>query len=540
MLRFFSILIAVCALAFISACGGGGGGGGSGSGSGSGSGGGVDPNISSPSSGTELVSAIDISNIESIGLVSQSASIALMDKVKDFFYGVFSIKTAYAVQNNCASNLKKLVGIDSSRNKKEFNLTSSLTSSGLCELADVGNYLVTTNYGIYKNKKLCNLVLIRKTDGKLFCYQEDIPANYSLSVSNNFYGNLQITPNQDYAYLLVSSGVASSDAQRAGAYTQSIKLFRFDLSTSTPLVDVIADYDSTNYTAILGFKALNNGSIVIGRMEPSTSSDALSDGYLRLLEYWSFQRVNNSTSKSVSVVDYIVTPTGGTRNLNFNCFLDYGANDDDAMLAMYGNTAGYRSTLWKIPKPASPTASTTPVRLTNEGASRLCWGSYPFYHGGKVYSLWQNQNGNVDLVETTYAGNETTSLLYNTGNTQGAWSSSFGKLYRTKDFLLIPKMNYGQADSLIATALDTTGVASPINLMTVFGTSLGLKIVEVSSSSANNTFTVTSDAASGNGDRIITKCKYRSASSDFNCTEQSRESSSSDLASTKFYSANSQ
>lgn len=66
-------------------CGGGGGGG-------SGSGGGVDPNISSPSSGTELVSAIDISNIESIGLVSQSASIALMDKVKDFFMVCSALK----------------------------------------------------------------------------------------------------------------------------------------------------------------------------------------------------------------------------------------------------------------------------------------------------------------------------------------------------------------------------------------------------------------------------------------------------------------
>ena len=526
----FKLLFFSFTLVLIISCGGGGGSSSSTSSS----------STTSSSDGSVAVTSIEVTNIESIGLVSQSASIASVSKFLEHLRNLIGIRSAYAVSTSCSSNLMKLVGIDSNKSKKEFNLTSSTASSGICELADIGKYLATTNYGIYKNSKLCNLVLIKKSDGKLYCYQEDIPANYSLSVSNSFYGNLQITPNENYAYLLVTSGITTANAQKINGYTQSVRLFRFDLSSTTPLIDLIADYDSTNYTAILGFKALNNGNVAIARMESSTSSDALSDGYLRLLEYWTFQRNNGTLSKTVSTVDYIVTPTGGSRNLNFNCFLDYGASNDDAMLAMYGSAGGYRSTLWRIPKPSSPNATTTPIRLTNEGASKLCWGSYPFYHGGKVYSIWQNTNGNVELVETTFAGIESSTLIYNTGNTQGAWSSSYGKLYRTKDFLLIPKMNYGQADSLYANSIDANGVVTPINLLTVFDTSSGLKIIDVSTSTTSNTFTITSDASSGNGDRIATKCKYVSTSNTFTCTEQSRETSSSSFTSTKFYSVNPQ
>lgn len=529
----------ISALIVLSACGGGGSGS---TGSADTSNGNTNNNNLTVTAGTEIVNSLDISNIKSITIVPQSTAISAIDKIINFLDDHLSIKNAYAsLFSQSHPPLMKMVGIDMNRNMQQFNLTTSNVSSGILELTDLGNYLITTSYGVTKNGNACNLVLIKKSNGEIFCFQESIPANYSLSVSNGFYGNLQITPNQSYAYLLVSSSIPNADALNTGSadiYKQSIKLFRFDLTASTPIMDVIGNYDTTNFTAILGFKPLNNGSIVIGRMEPSSSPDALSDGYLRLLEYWSFQRSNSTTTKSVSLVDYIITPAGGSRNLNFNCFLDYGASDDEAIIAMYGSAAGYRSTLWRIPKPSTPTATTTPIRITNEGASRLCWGSYPFYHGGNVYSLWQNQNGNVDLVETAYTGNETASLLYNTGNTQGAWSSTYGKLYRSKDFLIIPKMNYGQADSLIATAIDTNGVITPVNLITVFNETLNLKVVSISTSFSNNILTVTADSSTGNGDRIVNECKYRSISGDFLCTEQSRVNSTSDLATAKFYTVN--
>ena len=135
---------------------------------------------------------------------------------------------------------------------------------------------------------------------------------------------------------------------------------RLDFTGSSPSIDVIADYDSSGYTAILGFKALNNGNVVIGRMAPSSDPAALSDGLLRMVKYWTLTRSGGTLSKSVASVDYQFTPAGGSRNFNLNCFLDYTLNDD-ALLAMYGSAGGYRSTLWRIPKPSSPTASVTPV-----------------------------------------------------------------------------------------------------------------------------------------------------------------------------------
>ncbi len=525
----------------ITACGGGGGGGGGEVSSSSSSSNPTEVPTSVASNVNQLLTSVDLSDIQSVALVNQSTTVSSLDKFFKFFDNIFSIRSAYASGSGCNNNLQKLVGIDSTNTKKQLQLVSNLTSGGLCELTDIGNYFITTSYKVYKDDKLCNLILLRKSDGKSFCFEESVPVDYSLSVSNGFQGNLQLSNNGNYGYLAVNSGVSSSDAQSTHDFTQSVKLIRFDLSTSTPVIDVVANYDSTNFVAILGFKALNNGNIVIGRMEPSSSSDALNDGYLRLLEYWTFQRTNNTTQKSVSIVDYILTPAGGSRNLNFNCFLDDANSDDSSLLAMFGSTGGYRSTIWRIPKPTTPTASTTPVRLTNEGSSRVCWGSYPYYHGSKIYSIWQGQNGNVDLVETLYDGTESVTNLYNTGNTQGAWSSTYGKISESKDFMLLPKMIDGQSDALLAIRLNATGVVTPISPITVFGTSTGLKISSISASVRSNTFTVTADALpAGGGDRVITKCKFRSGTNDFSCNEMSRVSSTNDFSGVRFFSANPQ
>lgn len=512
-----------------------GGGGGSGNTSGNTSNSSQDSNSTSSASLPALSASVDLSSFIGVSVISQTVTASFSEKLLRFIEKQFGVSSALATPSDaCSSNLKQLFGIKADGDHQSISLTdkASLTS-GLCEAKEIGDYLLFTSKNIEKSSKACNFILLKKSTGALTCLGESVPATYTFSEDDGFQGNVQVTTNQDYVYLTVYSFKSSENASLTGDYQTAVKLLRIDFTGDVPTLDQIANYDSSNYQAILGFKALNNGNIVIARMEPSTDPAALGDGKLRLVEYWTLTRASDGAlTKQVADVSYLFH---GNRNFNYNCFLNHSLNDDDAILAYTDGSGTYRSTLWRIPAPATPTSQITPNKLTVDGGSRVCWGSYPLYYANKIYSVWAQWNtGAIDIAKTVVgldaaSTSETATNLYNNGNTSGGWGSKYGKLYRAKDYLVLPIMNNNQSDGLNAISIDNSGITSPLAMTDLFTSSGGFSVVEVSAADTSNVVLVTVDDSASSGYRHQLSCDISAIAGGGACVEIRRDRKDSDF-----------
>lgn len=535
----FKLLAIACVAAIISSCGGGGG-------ASLGS-------ISNTSQDTGSVltadlpvlsATVDLTPFVGVSVIDQTVTASISEKFINFIDRHFGLQNALASPTDtCSSNLKQLLGIKANGDHQPISLTDKASStSGLCEAKEIGDYLLFTSKNIKKISKTCNFILLKKSTGALTCLGESVPATYAFSEDTGFQGNVQVTSNQNYVYLTVYSFKSRESATLTADFQTSVKLLRIDFTNTSPTLDQIASYDSSNYQAILGFKALNNGNIVIGRMEPSTDPAALSDGKLRLVEYWTLTRASDGTlTKQVADVSYLFH---ANRNFNYNCFLNHSLNDDDAVLAYTDGAGTYRSTLWRIPAPTTPTAQITPIRLTVDGGSRVCWNNYPLYYANKIYSVWAQWNtGAVDIAKTVVgldaaSTSETAVNLYNNGNTSGGGGGQYGKLYRAKDYLVVAAMNNNQADGLKAISIDNTGIASPLVVTDLFTSTSGYGVVEISVSETSNVALVTVDDAVSSGYRRQLSCDISSIANGGACVQIRRDRKNSDFGQMRVMRAN--
>lgn len=536
----FKLLAILGVAVIISSCGGGGSGGSSGSTSNT-----SQDTVSVLTADLPVLSAaVDLTPFVGVSVIDQTVTASISERFFNFIDRHFGFQSALASPTDaCSSNLKQLLGIKANGDHQPISLTDKASSSsGLCEAKEIGDYLLFTGKNIKKVAKTCNFILLRKSTGALTCLGESVPATYTFLEDTGFQGNVQITGNQNYVYLTIYSFKSRESATMTADFETSVKLLRIDFTNSSPTLDQIASYDSSNYQAILGFKALNNGNIVIGRMEPSTDPAALSDGKLRLVEYWTLTRAADGTlSKQVADVSYLFH---ANRNFNYNCFLNHSLNGDDAVLAYTDVSGTYRSTLWRIPAPTTPTSQITPVKLTVDSGSRVCWSNYPFYYANNIYSVWAQWNtGSVDIAKTVVgvdaaSTSETAINIYNNGNSSGGWGSKYGKLYRAKDYLVVAAMNNNQADGLKAISIDNNGIASPLVVTDLFTSARGYGVVEISVAEASNIILVTVDDTSSSGYRRQLSCDISSIVNGGACVEIRRDRKDSDFGRMKVMRAN--
>ena len=248
--------------------------------------------------GNQLATSVDITGYDSLSLAQLSTTTngtqtAMLPKLLNWLSDALVTK-AYAQTVQCNYDLLKLAGVDENGGLTQLPVLNSGDdcASGFIDMYDGVKYIMFTASGIYKDGLTCNLVLLSKATGGLFCVGERSRSIYKISGvdSWNAYEKLQVSDDGNYMYLETDSSVFDENGQLTGIKT---KLLRFDLSNDDvgPIASTLIEgfqqsWLSTGFTgntseyegfSINGYQGLNNGDVALVYRRSISSGSTWSD-----------------------------------------------------------------------------------------------------------------------------------------------------------------------------------------------------------------------------------------------------------------------
>jgi hypothetical protein len=235
--------------------------------------------------GNQLAASVAIGQYASVSLAKETVSAgttqtAGLTKFLNWVAGKI-IPNAYAqTADQCNYDLLKLAGVNADGSLDKLNVTTGADdcASGFIDMYDGKRYLLMTASGIYKDGLTCNLVLINKQTGSMYCVGERSRSIYAIANQSNWqaYEKLQVSDSGNYIYLEADSTVFDMNGQITGKKT---KLIRFDLTNDEvgPVSSTVVEgfqqswlsgmYENGNSEyegfSIKGFQALNGGDLAM-------------------------------------------------------------------------------------------------------------------------------------------------------------------------------------------------------------------------------------------------------------------------------------
>ena len=232
----------------------------------------------------QLAKSVNITGYDSLSLAqltatTNSTQTAMLPKLLNWLSDAL-VPKAYAQTVQCNYDLLKLAGVDENGGLTQLPVLNSGDdcASGFIDMYDGVKYIMFTASGIYKDGLTCNLVLLSKATGGLFCVGERSRSIYKISGvdSWNAYEKLQVSDNGNYMYLETDSSVFDANGQLTGIKT---KLLRFNLSNDDvgPVASTLVEgfqqsWLTNSFTgntseyegfSINGYQGLNNGDVAL-------------------------------------------------------------------------------------------------------------------------------------------------------------------------------------------------------------------------------------------------------------------------------------
>ena len=475
------------------------------SGCGGSSSGGTAAAPSAETSSSQLASSVKIAGYAGLSLAqakgSNGTQTATLNKLLNWMTDAIFPKAYAQSTAQCNYDLLKLAGVASDGTLEKLAVTTGADdcTTGFIDMYDGAKYILLTASGIYKDGLTCNLVLINKGDGNLYCVGERSRSIYKISGADSWkaYEKLQVSDDGSYMFLETDSTVFDQNGQVTGIKT---KLLRFDLTNdekgpvASTLIEGFQQSWLSSYTGsslseyegfrIKGYQGLNNGDLAV--LYERSISSAGNWQYRLNAYYYAFEAdatyerfrfddaaLNSAlTQATITATNVGSSPTnysaGGTINwYDISCFFkDPNAQSSSSFIftipyyfGYYDNTfggggwrSGMQAVIFKGNRPVTG-AATMPVTVVRDDTA-LCAeyssgggsmtgnsGSRPSKVGDTYYALqsWSGYTNGGGWGQKTY-------LIANKFDgtpddkqvisTAANWSGS-RKLYATKDYLLM-------------------------------------------------------------------------------------------------------
>jgi hypothetical protein len=458
------------------------------------------------SSSSQLAGSVKLSGYAGLSLaqakVANGTQTAHLHKLFNWVTDAVFPKAYAQAAAQCNYDLLKLAGVASDGTLEKLAVTTGADdcTTGFIDMYDGAKYILLTASGIYKDGLTCNLVLINKGDGNLYCVGERSRSIYKISGADSWkaYEKLQVSDDGSYMFLETDSTVFDQNGQVTGIKT---KLLRFDLTddaagpVASTLVEGFQQSWLNTYTGsslseyegfrIKGYQGLNNGDLAV--LYERSISSAGNWQYRLNAYYYAFEadatyerfRFDDATLNSALTQATITATNAGNSNTNYSaggtinwydisCFFkDPNAQNSSSFIftipyyfgyydsTMNGAGGGWRSgmqaVIFKGNRPVTG-ASTMPVTVVRDDTA-LCAeyssggsmtgnsGSRPSKVGDTYYALqsWSGYTNGGGWGQKTYLiANkfDGTADDKQVISTSANWSGS-RKLYATKDYLLM-------------------------------------------------------------------------------------------------------
>jgi len=464
-----------------------------------GGGGGTAAAPAAETSSSQLAASVKLTGYAGLSLaqskVSNGTQTAALDKFFNWVTDAIFPKAFAQANVQCNYDLLKLAGVGSDGTLEKLAVTTGADdcTTGFIDMYDGAKYILLTASGIYKDGLTCNLVLINKGDGNLYCVGERSRSIYKISGADSWkaYEKLQVSDDGNYMFLETDSTVFDQNGQVTGIKT---KLLRFDLADddkgpiASTLIEGFQQSWLSTYTGgslseyegfrIKGYQGLNNGDLAV--LYERSISSAGSWQYRLNAYYYAFeadatyerfrfddtalnsaltQATAAATNAQGSNTNYTA---GGTINwYDISCFFkDPSAQSSSSFIFTIPYYFGYYDTQWQsgmqsvIFKGSRPAAGATtmPVSVVRNDTA-LCAeyssggsmmgnsGSRPSKVGDTYYAL-QSWSGftvgggwgqKTYLIANKFDGTADDKQVISTSPN---WSGS-RKLFATKDYLFL-------------------------------------------------------------------------------------------------------
>jgi hypothetical protein len=455
-------------------------------------------------SSSQLAASVKLTGYAGLSLaqakVANGTQTASINKFLNWVTDAVFPKAYAQAATQCNYDLLKLAGVASDGTLEKLAVTTGADdcTTGFIDMYDGAKYILLTASGIYKDGLTCNLVLINKGDGNLYCVGERSRSIYKISGADSWkaYEKLQVSEDGNYMFLETDSTVFDQNGQITGIKT---KLLRFDLSDDTkgPVATTLVEgfqksWLSNAYTngaidqeyegfTIKGYQGLNNGDLAMlyerSFSSPGNWSTKLNAFYYSFESDGSFERFkfddNAINSSLTSAFNNHANAGNHTNSMNWydiSCFFkDPAANTSFIFTIPYsywnGSNSGMYALILKGTKPTSG-STTMPVSVVYESsaicsessgmgaaaamASGSTGGTRPSKIGDTYYALQSRygiDNNNswtskVYLVSNKFDGSADSSQLL---SSSGTWWQGGRKLYASKDYLYLKSPSTGLA-----------------------------------------------------------------------------------------------
>ena len=471
-----------------------------------GGGGGTAAAPATESSSSQLAASVKLTGYAGLSLaqakVANGTQTAALHKLIDWVTDAVFPKAYAQAAVQCNYDLLKLAGVSSDGTLEKLAVTTGADdcTTGFIDMYDGAKYILLTASGIYKDGLTCNLVLINKGDGNLYCVGERSRSIYKISGADSWkaYEKLQVSDDGNYMFLETDSTVFDQNGQVTGVKT---KLLRFDLTddnkgpVASTLIEGFQQSWLNGYTGagaseyegffIKGYQGLNNGDLAILYQRTFGSSmnmsSKLNSFYYSFAADGAYTRVKfDDTSINTALNTAVNSGNAGNANngmhwYDISCFFKDPASPDSFVFTIpywyYAGgssaTSGMSALILRGNKPAAGD-TTMPVQMITYG-SAICSESSgmggagaatmagnsnstrPSKIGNKYYAL-QSVYGNGGnggswgqryyLVSNSFDGQPDTKQIVSASS---SWWSYGRKLYASKDFLFLQTPATGMA-----------------------------------------------------------------------------------------------
>jgi hypothetical protein len=397
--------------------------------------------------GNQLATSVNITGYDSLSLAQLTATTngtqtAMLPKLLNWLSDAL-VPKAYAQTVQCNYDLLKLAGVDENGGLTQLPvlLSGDDCASGFIDMYDGVKYLMFTASGIYKDGLTCNLVLLSKATGGLFCVGERSRSIYKISGvdSWNAYEKLQVSDNGNYMYLETDSSVFDENGQLTGIKT---KLLRFDLSNDDvgPVASTLVEgfqqsWLSTGFTgntseyegfSINGYQGLNNGDVALvyrrSISSGSTWSDKLNAFYYQFAADGTYERLKFDDTQINTLLNAAIShhvtpgsnwaPSGSASSwYDISCF--FKTEEDGSFLFTIpywynytytdgsGNTAYNNGVAALLLKGSTPVAGAQTMSVTQVARqTAICSESSSF--GGAAVAVGASQSVRPHKIGNTY------------------------------------------------------------------------------------------------------------------------------------------
>ena len=433
-------------------------------------------------SSTELASSVSVSGYRSVSIAATTTSGVKTASAFDRFKNVlasFFIKPAIAqtTTTTCQTDAYKLVGVSDDGSLTPLTVTQGADACnvGFREMFDLGSYALLTGEGIYKNGLTCNVVILNKSSGSLYCVGESTPSRYQITSSGSGGSTAAMGSGGSSAvaekiqtvyaadgttsYVLLNAQSTSFDSnnQISGLKT---KLLRFDLrdATAGPKVAVLVEgYQSgwSQYTTASEFEYFNlenyrlakNGDALVLYYKSiwTPGSSGSNSSYRRNLKYFydfsdagdTFSSAALKDSDALTLINNALqaqaasggaTGAGASQSatnwgwLNISCMFDAPASDGGILITTPSSSwiSGYNNGNWY----QQWSSASSIFKVTKPASASSTQPVFTFVKPSLLCSDTSSWNGNLPqkVGDTWYTLQTTSSWGYDSSNSWN-WAS---------------------------------------------------------------------------------------------------------------------